>query len=152
MIYLWTRSGLLWGHILPYPKDGLVQPKTYSLCLARSGVTTSRSLRDIWQTDCKPSTANTSFVWLPFSANTITFTYYPLFELFFQQSYLKTTTWTNNAGNFEAYSAFEGVSSKCRIVSAKIHLGWRRNKKQTVKTSLFDWFLLTKMILEIIIW
>ena len=29
-----------------------------------------------------------------FSANTITFTYYPLFELFFHRSYLKTTTST----------------------------------------------------------
>ena len=28
----------------------------------------------------------------PFSANTITFTYHPLFELFFHRSYLKTTT------------------------------------------------------------
>ena len=56
------------------------------------GETTSRSLRDIWQTDCKPSTASTSFVWLPFSANTITFTYHPLFELYFHRSYLKTTT------------------------------------------------------------
>ena len=27
--------------------------------------------------DCKLSTASTSFVWLPFSANTITFTYHP---------------------------------------------------------------------------
>ena len=64
----------------------------YSPSLAHSGKTTSRSLRDIWQTDCKPSTASTSFVWLPFSANTITFTYHPLFELFFHRSYLKTTT------------------------------------------------------------
>ena len=47
---------------------------------------------DIWQTDCKPRTASTSFVWLPFSVNTITFTYHPLFELFFHRSYLKTTT------------------------------------------------------------
>ena len=64
--------------------------------LARSGRTISRFLRDIWQTDrqtdCKPRTACTSFVWLPFPANTITFTYHPLFELFFHRSYLKITT------------------------------------------------------------
>ena len=43
------------------------------LCeLARSGKTTSRFLQDIWQTNCKSRTATTSFVWLPFSANTIT--------------------------------------------------------------------------------
>ena len=40
----------------------------------------------------KPRTASTSFVGLPFSANTITFTYHPLFELFFHRSYMKTTT------------------------------------------------------------
>ena len=45
-------------------------------------------------TDCKPRTASTSIIWLPFSANTITFTYHPLFELFFHRSYLKTTTLT----------------------------------------------------------
>ena len=43
---------------------------TYSPSLARSGQTTSRSLRDIWQTDrqtdCKPSTARTSFVMTSF--------------------------------------------------------------------------------------
>ena len=63
---------------------------TYSPSLARSGETTSLSLRDIWQTDSKPSTASTSFVWLPFSANTITFTYHPLFEFFFHRSYHNT--------------------------------------------------------------
>ena len=56
------------------------------------GETTSYSLRDIWLTNYKPSTASTSFVWLPFFANTITFTYHSLFELFFHRSYLKTTT------------------------------------------------------------
>ena len=45
--------------------------------------------------DCKPSTASTSFVWLPFSANTITFTYHPLFELFFHWFNRKTTTHTH---------------------------------------------------------
>ena len=60
-VVTWIRL-VLWGHILPYPKDGLVQPK-HSPSLARSGETTSRSLRDIWLTDCKPSTASTSFVW-----------------------------------------------------------------------------------------
>ena len=62
--------------------------------LARSEKTT-RFLRDIWQTDCKPRTACTSFVWLPFSANTMAFTYHPLFEFFFHRSYLKTTTIIN---------------------------------------------------------
>ena len=59
--------------------------------LARSEKTTSCFLRDVWQTDCKPRTASTSFVWLLFSANKITFTYHPLFGLFFHRSYLKTT-------------------------------------------------------------
>ena len=62
--------------------------------LAHSGKTTSRFLRDICQTDCKPRTASTSFIRLPFSANSIAFTYHPLFELFFHRSYLKTTTIT----------------------------------------------------------
>ena len=57
---LWNMK-VLWGHILPYPKDGLVQSKH-----TRSEKTTSRFLRDIWQTDCKPRTASTSFIWLPF--------------------------------------------------------------------------------------
>ena len=60
--------------------------------LARLWKTTSCFLRDIWQTDRKPRTASTSFVWLSFSVNTIAFTYHPLFELFFHRSYLKTTT------------------------------------------------------------
>ena len=69
---------------------------TYSpSSLARSEKTTSRFLRNIWQTDCKPRTTNTSFAWLPFSANTM-FTYHPLFELFFHRSYLKTTTIGNS--------------------------------------------------------
>ena len=47
---------LLWGHILPYPKDGLVQPKHILRASERaseqagSEKTTSRFLRDIWQT------------------------------------------------------------------------------------------------------
>ena len=65
------------------PKDGLVQPKHILRASLTRRRTTSRSLWDIWQTDCKPSTARTSFLWPPFSANTITFTYHPLFELFF---------------------------------------------------------------------
>ena len=64
--------------------------------LSRSDKKTSHFLRDIWQTDCKPRTASTSFVWLPFFLfYTITFTYHPLFELFFHRSYLKTTTLCN---------------------------------------------------------
>ena len=83
---------MLWGHILPYPKDGLVQPK-HILRDSSPGKTTSHFLRYIWQTDCKPRTASNFFVWLPFSANTIAFTFHPLFELFFHRSYLKTTTY-----------------------------------------------------------
>ena len=37
---------LLWGHILPYPKDGLVQPK-HILRASSLGKITSRFLRDI---------------------------------------------------------------------------------------------------------
>ena len=80
------------GTYLTIPQRWTRPTKTHSPGLARSEETTSRSLRDIWLTDCKPSTASTSFVWLPFSANTIMFTYHPLFELFFHRSYLKTTT------------------------------------------------------------
>ena len=61
--------------------------------LARSGKTTSFSYETFdRQTDGNPRTASTSFVWLPFSAITINFTYHPLYELFFHRSYLKTTT------------------------------------------------------------
>ena len=79
---------LLWGHILPYPKDGLVQPKH----IRRAKLARERPLLVSYETFDKPRTASTSFVWLPFSANTITFTYHPLYELFFDRSYLKTTT------------------------------------------------------------
>ena len=34
---------------------------------------------------------------------------------------------------------FEGVSSSHRIITAKIHLSLRRNKKQNVKTTCYDW-------------
>ena len=85
-----TKKKLLWGHILPYPKDGLVQPK--HILRASSFVEDNFSFLTRHLTDCKPRTASTSSVWLPYSANTVTFTYHPLFELFFHWCYLKTTT------------------------------------------------------------
>ena len=81
---------MLWGHILPYPKDGLVQPKH----IRRAELARGRQLLVSYETFDKQRTASTFFVWLPFSANTITFTYHPLFELFFHRSYLKTTTFS----------------------------------------------------------
>ena len=58
--------------------------------LAHSRKTTSRFLGD------RQTASRERLVLLlygfPFSANTITFTYHPLFELFFHRSYLKTTT------------------------------------------------------------
>ena len=45
--------------------------------------------------------------------------------------------------NCESYSSFEGVSSDHRIVSAKICLSLYRNKKQTLKTTHYNWSSLT---------
>ena len=47
--------------------------------------------------------------------------------------------WINSAMNCEAYSSFEGVSTDHRIVTAKIRLSLRKNKKQTGKTVRYDW-------------
>ena len=63
--------------------------------LARSGKTTSHFLWDIWQTASQERIVILLYDFF-FSANTITFTYHPLFELFFHRSYLKTTTITYN--------------------------------------------------------
>ena len=41
--------------------------------------------------------------------------------------------------NCEAYSSFKGVSFNHRIISANIHLSQHRNKKQSVKPSLYNW-------------
>ena len=43
--------------------------------------------------------------------------------------------WINSVMNCEVYSSFEGVSSDYRIVSVKIRLSLRRNKKKTKKVS-----------------
>ena len=51
---------MLWGHILPYPKDGLVQPK--HILRASSLGEDNFSLLTRHFTDCKPRTASTSFV------------------------------------------------------------------------------------------
>ena len=50
--------------------------------------------------------------------------------------------WKNSAMNCEAYSAFEGVSTDYRIVTAKIRLGLRKNAKRTATTKHYDWALL----------
>jgi len=47
--------------------------------------------------------------------------------------------WINSAMNCEAYSSFEGVSSDHRIVTAKLRLSLRRNKKQTSKSVRHEW-------------
>ena len=41
------------------------------------------------------------------------------------------------------FSSFEEVSFDYWIVSAKICMSLRRNKKQTIKTTSYDWFTLT---------
>ena len=87
LLYVMCFLYVLWDISYHTPKID-----SSNLQLSSLGKTTYRFLRDIWQTDCKPRTASTSFVWLPFSANTIAFTCPPLFELFFRWSYLKTTT------------------------------------------------------------
>ena len=97
--------------------------KAYSPSLARSGETTSRSLQDIWQTDCKPSTASTSFVC--FSAYTITFTCHPLFELFFHRSYLKTTTAIK-------IPLLRKVDKQKRLLRTKKRKNWILKEKKTV--------------------
>ena len=49
----------------------------------------------------------------------------------------------NSALNCKAYLPFKGISSNHRIVMAKICLSQLRNKKQTVKTTHYDWSSLT---------
>ena len=48
----------------------------------------------------------------------------------------------NSALNCEADSAFEGLSSDHRIVTAKKRLNLRRNAAQTTTTTYYDWSLL----------
>ena len=48
--------------------------------------------------------------------------------------------WINNAFKCEAYFSFDGISFDHRIVSGKIRLSLRRNKKQTVKILCFSQF------------
>ena len=55
---------VVWGHILPYPKDGLVQSK--HILRASSLGENNFLFLTRHLTDCKPKTASTSFVWLPF--------------------------------------------------------------------------------------
>ena len=50
--------------------------------------------------------------------------------------------WKNSAMNCEAYSAFEGVSTDHRIVTAKIRLSLRKNAKRTATTKHYHWALL----------
>ena len=50
--------------------------------------------------------------------------------------------WKNSAMNCEAYSAFEGVSSDHRIVTAKIQLSLGKNAPRTATTKHYDWALL----------
>ena len=52
---------------------------------------------------------------------------------------LINTKWINSAMNCEAYSSFEGISSEHRIVTAKLRLSLRRNKKQTSKSVRYNW-------------
>ena len=69
---------MLWGHILPYPKDGLSQPKHRKQLLV-SYETFDR------QTASRERLVLLLYDFL-FSDNTITFTYHPLFELFFHHN------------------------------------------------------------------
>ena len=51
--------------------------------------------------------------------------------------------WINSPRNCEAYFSFEGLSFDHRIVMAKVLLGLRRNKKQIVKITRYNWSSLT---------
>ena len=105
------------------------------------GETTSRSLRDIWQTDCKPSTASTSFVWIPFSANTMTFTYHTLFELFFHQSYLKTTTiWLEEKFNRPSFGYNKFISLGHSICGGYLK-GLVPNMEWSFRPIIWIWFV-----------
>ena len=47
--------------------------------------------------------------------------------------------WINSVQNCEAYNSFEGVSSDLRIVSIKVQLSLRANKKKSSIKPPFDW-------------
>ena len=47
--------------------------------------------------------------------------------------------WINSVQNCEAYNSFEGVSSDHRIVSKKVQLSLRANKKKSSRKPPFDW-------------
>ena len=47
--------------------------------------------------------------------------------------------WINSATDCEAYSTFQGVSSDHRIVSLKLRLSLRANKKQELSRPRYDW-------------
>ena len=47
--------------------------------------------------------------------------------------------WINSVQNCEAYNSFEGVSSDHRIVSIKVQLSLRANKKKSSIKPPFDW-------------
>ena len=51
--------------------------------------------------------------------------------------------WINSVINCEAYNTFQGVYSDHRIVSLKIRLSLRANKKQALNRTLYDWSTLS---------
>ena len=50
--------------------------------------------------------------------------------------------WINSALNSEAYSTFKGVSSDHRIVTIKIRLSLRANKRKANSQPRYDWSVL----------
>ena len=55
----------------------------------------------------------------------------------------RSKKWVNSAVNCAVYSSLEGVSVYQKIVTAKIRWSLRRNKRQIVKSTRYDWFSLT---------
>ena len=51
--------------------------------------------------------------------------------------------WINRTLTCETYFSFEGVSSNQQTVTAKIWLSLCRNTMQTIKTTHYDWFLIS---------
>ena len=47
--------------------------------------------------------------------------------------------WKNSSKNCRAYGSFEIIASDHRIVSARLKLSLRSNKKKTIKTTIYEW-------------
>ena len=120
LFIIFKKLLLLWGYILPYPKDGLVQRK--HIRRARS-LARGKQLLVSNETFDRQTASRERLVLLLydflFSVNTITYTYHPLFELFFHRSYLKTTT------------IIESFSLQCYLMV----FHWRQRDSKSIQVS-----------------